>query len=416
MNACYNPREPSIIGQLSKEIPLDARPTRVRSAGWAFLMALIIPGSGQIYSGKKLRGVVSLVFFLAGALGVLAFNLASPFWGVSLRCALALYVYSFLDAYFTSLELNAGKDPPPYQNPRVATALNLLTNGFGYFYLGERAKGLIVFLGMRLLGGALAQYQVVWELVSGLLAIDAYRIARRALQGGHGTPMLASSGVMQLGLSETPVRAPSSPPPEPEWRGQLPPSRLPMYVPAAMACAVGAIYAGLVVLGSVMPDYHVIDQSQTTFQQTSEERIYANPRYGVEVHIPQNWNFDIPDHTALIQASSADGICRASLLIDSISPVSGLEREKNGVISRVLSENSNLRLAGQSTASLGAHPGYEITFSLGLDDDEYLTRYVIARRGMTLYALVLTNRARFDEDCRRLTDVIRLRLVLPMDE
>jgi hypothetical protein len=72
-------------------------------------------------------------------------------------------------------------------------------------------------------------------------------------------------------------------------------------------------------------------------------------------------------------------------------------------------------LAGQRTANLGVHPGYEVTLSQDLGDDQYLTRYVVARKGMTLYSLVLANRARFDEDCRRLTDVIRIRLVLPLD-
>jgi len=102
-------------------------------------------------------------------------------------------------------------------------------------------------------------------------------------------------------------------------------------------------------------------------------------------------------------------------MMDSISPILGLESGKDAVIAKVLGENPNLRLAGQRTANLGVHPGYEVTFSVDLDDDEYLTRYVLARRGMTLYSLVLANRGRFDEDCRRLTDVIRLRLVLPMD-
>jgi TM2 domain-containing membrane protein YozV len=387
---------------------------RTRSAGWAFLISLLIPGSGQIYAGKTLRGVVALLIFLLSALGVIALNMGSAFWGVSLRYLMAIYVYSFLDAYWAVCELNAGKDPPPYQNPRVAAVLNLLTNGFGYFYLGERAKGLIVFMVMRLLGFALASAQWLWEIATLCLAIDAYRVARRDLTRGKANPLLASSGVLQLGLSEMP--APALPLLEPEAPlPGAPTSRLPALVPLSLAGVIACVYGSLVLLGTVMPDYRVLDQSLTSFQQTAEERIYSNPRYGVEFHIPVHWNFDTSDRGALIQASSTDGICRAGLMLDSISPIFGLESGKDAVIAKVLGENPNLRLAGQRTAKLGVHPGYEVTFSVDLDDDEYLTRYVLARRGMTLYSLVLVNRARFDEDCRRLTDVIRLRIVLPMD-
>lgn len=377
-------------------------------------MALFFPGSGQMYCGKKLRGVSTFIVFLLAGFGVLALSTESGAWGASLRCLMAIYVYSFLDAYYTARELNAEADPPPYQNPRVAAVLNLLTNGFGYFYLGARAKGLIVFMVMRLLGFALASVQWLWELMILGVAIDAYRIGRRELTRGKSTPMLASSGILQLGLSEgyVPERAPVE--------HNAPPvvtisSRLPSVVPLSLAGVLACAYAGLVLIGTIMPDYRVLDQSQVAWQQTEEERIYANHRYGVEFHVPAQWMFDRPDRGYLIQASSADGICRAGLLLDSISPISGLESGKAGIVTKILAENTNLRMIGQRTVKLGIHPGFEVTFSQALDDDEYLTRYVIARQGMTLYALLLTNRSRFDDDCRRLTDVIRLRLVLPPD-
>ena len=310
-------------------------------------------------------------------------------------------------------ELNSGKDSPPYQNPRVAAALNFLTNGFGYFYLGERAKGLIVFMVMRLVGFALESVQWLWEIIILALAIDAYRIGRRELSQGKASPLLASSGVLQLGLTEEYVPEPAAPPivRTPRIEG----SRLPPAVPLLFAGLIACLYTGLVILGTIMPDYRVLDQSQVALEQTGEEKIYSNPRYGVEFHVPAQWIFDFSDRGSLVQASSAGGICRAGLLIDSMSPILGLESARDSVVSKVLSQDANLRMVGQRASKLGVHPAYEVTLSRDLGDDEFLTRYVIVRKGMTLYSLVIANRARFDDDCRRLADVIRLRLVLPMD-
>ncbi|MBI4164176.1 MAG: hypothetical protein HY508_00400, partial [Acidobacteria bacterium] len=105
-------------------------PRKLRSAGFAFLISLVIPGSGQVYCGKKLRGVSTFVIFLLAAFGVVALNTESVLRGASLRYLAAIYIFSFLDAYYTALEVNVEKDPPAYQNPRVAAVLNLLTNGF----------------------------------------------------------------------------------------------------------------------------------------------------------------------------------------------------------------------------------------------------------------------------------------------
>jgi hypothetical protein len=242
------------------------------------------------------------------------------------------------------------------------------------------------------------------------MAVDAYRLARRALARGPAAPVAAASGVLHLGLSNAPPPSPAEPSPP----LQFPSSRSSAAVPLLLACLIGFGYIGLVVLSSLLPDYRVLDQSQTSFQQTAEERIYFNPRYGVEFHVPANWNFEPPEGGSLVQAASADGVCRAGLAINAISPLFGLESGRDAMIEKVLGENPNSQLAGQRTAKLGPHPALELTFSLKLEEDEYLTRYVLARRGMTLYSLVLANRARFDDDCRRLADVVQLRLVLPM--
>jgi TM2 domain-containing membrane protein YozV len=123
----------------------------------AFLLSLVFPGTGQIYCGKTSRGLWTLaIFFPALALTVYCtlqlggadgkFN--AFFWGILLRITLFLYVFAFLDAFFTAREMTAGTDVFIAESPRVAAILNLLTRGFGYFYLGQRELGLTVFFGL----------------------------------------------------------------------------------------------------------------------------------------------------------------------------------------------------------------------------------------------------------------------------
>jgi hypothetical protein len=73
-------------------------------------------------------------------------------------------------------------------NPRVAAILNLLTRGFGYWYLGERTKGLAVFVGLAVIPYAIrlsvppslqTPLSILVELLVAVFAVDAYRIARQ---------------------------------------------------------------------------------------------------------------------------------------------------------------------------------------------------------------------------------------------
>lgn len=386
-----------------------------RSPGLAFWVSLIIPGGGEIYCGKRIRGISSLGFTAVALAGVILINPSNPWWGVSLRTLTALYIFSFIDAYYTALENNCGKEPGPYQNPRVAAVLNLLTHGFGYFYLGERGKGLLVFLGLRFVAAALGRAPWVMEFVLLGIAIDAYRIGRREILKPGATPMMSSSGLTLLGLTDeprhhaTPAAEPSTVPPVAERKG------LPESIPLAFASILGLLYGGTVLLGAIMPNYQVLDQSRASFSQTGEEKIYSNPRYGVTMHIPASWSFANPGGGYLIQAASTGGACRAGLALDSLSPFKGLESRKELILAEIQRVNPEARLVGQRQSKLGVRSGYELTFSHLEGGYEILTRFVFARKGMTLFSLILTNPAPFDEDCRRLTDAIRVRLVLSED-
>ncbi len=200
---------------------------RHKSAGLAFGLSVLIPGVGQLYCGKTARGGMTLAFWLVGL--VLTFSpVPAAVSGQAVFVMLVLWIFSFLDAYFTAIEIDQGQDDLlEGQNPRVAVTLNLLTAGFGYFYLGERTKGITIFVVMQvarlafpstgIAGGFISASLLVVQL---LAAADAYRIARAQVK---------------LTLDPEPVQPAST---------MAQASRLPVQVPIALA--------GLIVLGSVV--------------------------------------------------------------------------------------------------------------------------------------------------------------------
>ena len=209
-----------------------------KSAGLAWGLSMIIPGAGHFYCGTNLRGGLVLGFSVVGMFAFLnsvaqVANGGEGFMaGVAVLLLPVLYVFGFVDAYFTALEINRGIDPLLVDNPRVASVLNLLTRGFGYFYLGERAKGVVVFVGLGIgqfaaFGrGTMAGVVSLLIVLIGIgIAIDAYRLGRRSFE--------AQVAGMEL------------PPP-------APPSRLPAFVPLLVGGVILGSLACLVLLGQAL--------------------------------------------------------------------------------------------------------------------------------------------------------------------
>jgi len=152
--------------------------------------------------------------------------------GDGVLLVVVLWVFSFLDAYFTATEINSAQDAQvDAQNPRVAVTLNLLTAGFGYFYLGERAKGMAFFVGTQIVrfgvprmtgykGGIVSAVVVVVQVMMG---VDAYFIARRQLKEALG--------------------------PAPEQPVPITTSRVPAFLPIGLACIVGAGFFMAMIVG-----------------------------------------------------------------------------------------------------------------------------------------------------------------------
>jgi hypothetical protein len=205
---------------------------------------MVLPGLGHFYCGLKLRGALVMGFSVAGMAIVLGSLVTAAqggtanetVSGLGLATVVILYAFGSIDAYFSAREVSRGIDPRLMDNPRIACFLNLLTRGWGYFYLGERVKGIVVFVILGLLnaltpqvagGGprAMATVSLVTYVIVIALAFDAYRIGDRSFK----------AAVAGLAL-----------PPEP------PPSRLPPFVPLVITGAITLAFGGLMLLGTAM--------------------------------------------------------------------------------------------------------------------------------------------------------------------
>ncbi|HEX4309864.1 MAG TPA: hypothetical protein VHZ25_07535 [Acidobacteriaceae bacterium] len=178
-------------------------------------------------------------------------------------------------------------------NPRIAAILNFLTNGIGYFYLGERGKGLAMFLGLGVVGHGLLTRAfpgsgiatLLWIGLQSFLAYDAYRNARR---------QLVSSFPEMEGHS---------------WKaratGQMGPT-----LPIALALLLCIPLTGLVMVGVFAKGAAGIAGGQTVVIPGGIR--YVNAKYGLTLTLPAGWTAEARD--GALTARNADGGCRILLL------------------------------------------------------------------------------------------------------
>jgi TM2 domain-containing membrane protein YozV len=344
------------------------------------LLSLLLPGLGQFYCRKNSRGAWTLVFFLI-ALGVTiwltptlagAYAILAAFgWGVLLRVAIFLYVFAFLDAYFTAREMSAGTDPFIAESPRVAAILNLLTRGFGYFYLGQRAAGFAVFLGLGIFLQLIlnsvgkedpAATGLFMEAVFAGLAIHAYGIARKR----------------EKEILDTIV-----PTPQFAALGGLPPA-----VPVALSALFAAAYLGLASIPFFMPNYSAIDQTPARISSGDKETVYTNPEYGVEFRAPAAWNLADQDTQHLVSARRNDNVCAAEVSLAAWSPILSLGSYVRALSAHLeRSENKGRRILLTTPTRLGGLPALDILESREEQGGQVTEHLIVARKGMTLYIL-----------------------------
>ena len=340
----------------------------------AFLLSLVCPGAGQIYCGKTSRGLWTLAIFLpALAIAVyLTGLLGSPegradafFWGILVRITLFLYVFAFLDAFFTAREMTAGTDAFIAESPRVAAILNLLTRGFGYFYLGQRKLGFAVFFGLMFVQAPLAKTAaggLVLELTLAAMGAHAYSIARQTEKEILATVQLPAG---------------------------LPPSTgLPRAIPIGLALVLAAGYLALSVLGLLLPDYSHVDQSTARVSQGSQGMIYQNPACEVSLLAPASWTVTHDQPTYILFAVRSDRACSIALQPLAWSPLLGLGSFK-GQLSYQFSKAKDLtgEVLDEQPAVLSLLPARDIRVSVKEGTRRLIEHHVIARKGMTLYDL-----------------------------
>jgi TM2 domain-containing membrane protein YozV len=376
-----------------------------RSPLVAFLLSLVLPGAGQIYCGKTSRGLWTLAIFLPALvltvyltlqLGGAEGKVDAFFWGILLRITLFLYVFAFLDAFFTAREMTAGTDAFIAESPRVAAILNLLTRGFGYFYLGQRKLGLTVFFGLMFFQAPLAKTAVgalILEFISAAMGVHAYSIARRS-----------EKEIL------TTVRLPAGPAPS---------AGVPRAIPVGLAVVLAAGYLALLVLGLLLPDYSHVDQSTARVSPDSHGVIYQNPAYEVSLLAPASWTVTNDEPTYLLLAVRSDRACSASLQPIAWSPLIGLGSFR-GQLSYQLSKRKDMtgEILDEQPVVLSSLPARDIHVSIQQGTRRLIEHHLIAKKGMTLYDLS-TDELADDEGnaaeptCSSEFSLIRKNLVLP---
>lgn len=377
-----------------------------RNSALAFLLSLLLPGLGQFYCRKNSRGVWILVIFLI-ALGVTiwltpmlagtAGGVAALGWAVLLRVAVFLFVFAFLDAYFTAREMSAGTDPFIAESPRIAAILNLLTRGFGYYYLGQRAAGFAVFFGLGILqqvilknvsqedqsGGGLFM-----EAVLAGLAIHAYGIARKR---------------------EKEILATIEPAPQFAAMGGLPSA-----VPIGLAVLFATAYLGLVCIGFFLPDYVAIDQTLAHVSSGDKQTVYTNPEYGIEFRAPAGWTLADQDTKHVVSARRNDNVCVADLRLVAWSPILTVDSYIRALSAQLeRPENKGSRLVQISPATFGGLPARDIVITTDQQGNPLTEHQIVARKGMTLYILTTDSLTESTANCQSDFRFIQQQLGLP---
>ena len=370
----------------------------------AFLISLVIPGMGQLYCGERGRGIrtlalfglcVALVVWLSSSLSG-SNEYASVAWGIAFRAGLALYAFAFVDAYFTAREKSEGVYALYAYNPRVAAILNLLTRGFGYWYLDEKGKGVLLFVvvgvanraAIRMTGPVADALGIFVEVALAAMAVDAYRLAKNKNEQKMG-PIIPSATEL------------------------TPASGLQPHVPIALASLIATAYVGLITVGLVLPDYEKIDQSGAIINDMADGKSYRNPKYAIEMQVPLGWELDQSEPGFFVSASAMEGACAVAFVPSAVFPFQSVESLGKEIVQEVRKQSPNTKFQEIKQSQLAGHTAHELVAVSSLEGLEMQQNFVIVKYAFAVYTLVTTSEGPVAEACNADVAKIRERIVLP---
>ena len=348
------------------------QPEKRRSPFLALFVSFLFPGLGHIYLRFWRQASWIIGFELLSLLMIVGGS--GQLHALAIIAAPSLYLFAIVDAYFSAREWNAGVTGwMTRANPRTTAVLNLLTKGFGYFYLGDRAKGIVCFLAMSAIQAALLRYTNVWTQVLAVslqvaVALDGYRVARERLFHGH--PELSSysdnEGIVSKNVVDT-----------------ANPSRLRPEVMIVFFAVIGTgmlvSYATLLTLNG-----HAV-RGNGTLEQGPDGLTFSNTHEGIELTTPVNWTpFHSEDTLSSLRANGVSVIIQEQF---ATYPVASMlnETEKDVRKRHVVATFAPLqtKLAGRFAS------GFDISF----DNSEHVTmhqRILGLRRGLKIFILIET--------------------------
>jgi hypothetical protein len=363
---------------------VPVQPEKRRNAVLAMLLSLLFPGLGHLYLRFWRHAVWIMGFELLSLLIIAGGN--GQLHAIAIIAAPSLYLFGVIDAYFSAREWNAGvTDWMIGANPRITAVLNLLTKGFGYFYLGDRMKGIVCFLAMSAAQGALLLHTNVWTRILAIslqvvVALDGYRIARERLFDQH--PELKPLPGHQGDASTNVVDAANP--------GRFTPVFAMIFF-AVFGSTMLVTYAALMALNG-----HAV-RSVGSLEQGPAGLTYRNAHEGIELTVPENWS----------ALSSEDSL--TSLRDDGVSVVVQ-EQFATYAVASMLNETEKdvsnrhptstlapltTKLAGRSAS------GFEVSFE-NSEGTPMQQRILGFRRGLKIFILIETwtrpeNRATLDK-------------------
>ncbi len=365
-----------------------------RSPLVAFVFSLLVPGAGHFYAGKWRRGAGTLALFLAGVWATVTFlqpdEANVQLADLGFLMVLGMYVFGFLDSYFAVREVNDGVEEFLTTNPRVAAILNFLTNGFGYFYVGQRTKGIVLCISLAIANLILSNMKVTtlapllvvtFGLLRVSMAIDAYRIAQR--EGAGIRSVLPQA--------------------------QAPTGGLPAAVPLTLAFVVMAGYLGLALIAGVFQSVGLTSEEsglsatpsslpptpvastqpspvpERTLENVGDSKSWTIPAQGLKMNLPIAWQQGSGDTGFAMAARSSDSRCFVVLTVGDSTGLPPLSEHASSLSAKFLSVHTGATIRERGATTLGNLSGDEVVYDLVGPEGALVERHVLAVAGRYIY-------------------------------